>query len=124
MKVRWMSDSLRLRITPTELATLASGGPVTEAAAFPGGWSVTIAPAGATALRGEGPGASVFTLSADDLTRLLDPAQEGVYFQTEGIRYFIEKDFPCVTPRPALAQESTETFAPPPGFADRHGPGR
>jgi hypothetical protein len=48
---------------------------------------------------------------------MLDSLQ---YPETPPIRYFVEKDFPCVHPRPVDAMgEPSETFAPPPGFGVR-----
>jgi len=44
--------------------------------------------------------------------------QDGGYWLL--IRYFIEKDFPCIHPRAADALEGpSETFAPPPGFVSK-----
>jgi hypothetical protein len=43
-----------------------------------------------------------------------------VYFSDSSLRYYIEKDFPCLHPRPAEASESTtETFEAPSDFAQR-----
>lgn len=120
MKVRWRADSLRLRITPGEFAALEAGGEVGESAAFPGGWSVVLRPGAESAVRASGAGSVEVVLSAGSLAELSRPETEGVYFAAEGYRFFVEKDFPCVHPRPEEAQESTETFAPPEGFAERH----
>jgi hypothetical protein len=131
MKVRWTTGSIRFRITPTELAALERGEPVTVSLPLPdgGGWTATIAPEGrgetglcSTSERG---GLCVY-LTAADRDRLTDPTTEGIYFtgplgaDPVGLRYFIEKDFPCVHPRPKEAPEDSETFAPPPGFTERH----
>lgn len=118
--MRWMRDSLRLRITPSEFEALLRGAACVEAASFPGGWEATLAPGARTALSSPSPGRCVLTLSDDDLARLGAPDAEGVYFAQDGYRYFVEKDFPCAHPRPAEAPESGETFAAPPGFAERH----
>ena len=63
----------------------------------------------------------LLALSAADRARLAAPDAEGVYFQSPGgLRYVIEKDFPCVHPRGAEAREPvTETFQPPPDFERR-----
>ena len=127
MKVRWNRSSLRLRITPSELLALRQDQSVSEPLAFPGGaiWQVGIAPAaGDTQLSSSG---CIVTLhlSHEDRDRLAMPETEGVYFQTDiasnrSLRYYIEKDFPCVHPRASNALEPpTEAFAAPPGFADR-----
>ena len=124
MKVRWNSSSVRLRITPTELESMVKGGTVREELALPGGgrWVVQVRPAeGQTALTSEGD-VLTLALSRPDAERLAAPDAEGVYFHEAGLRYLIEKDFPCVHPRASHAEESpTETFAPPEGFEARKG---
>ncbi len=128
MKVRWTSDSIRFRITPGELDKLRTGGAVGISLRVPGGqWEATITPGdeeSATELRGGGANAIIVYLAPVDLYRLCEEEREGVYFHTatEGItiQYFIEKDFPCVHPRPNEVQEESETFTPPSGFAERH----
>jgi hypothetical protein len=135
MKVRWTGGSLRLRITPTELAALVRGEEIREALRLPGGgvtWSIVVRPFAAPktgiTYTGPCPGGVLLNLAAADVERLARPDVEGVYFRscpedTEpgvSLAYFIEKDFPCLHPRPADALEpSAETFAPPPGFAER-----
>lgn len=120
MKVRWIESSLRLRITPSELATLQAGEATSECARFPGGWTLSLQPGNESALRSDTPGALTLTLSPSAQAQLAQPECEGVYFSDENYTFFVEKDFPCAHPRPKEAQESTETFAPPPGFAERH----
>ena len=122
MKVRWSRDSLRLRVTPTELAGITRGEEVGEALCFPGGaaWRVGVRAGAQTALATEGD-AALITLSPPDRERLAAPDAEGVYFQApSGLRYYVEKDFPCAHPRAAEAREpATETFAAPQGFEER-----
>ena len=122
MKVRWSRDSVRLRITPTELARITRGEEVGEALCFPGGavWRIAVQAGVRTDLVSESDTAYV-VLSAGDRERLAAPDVEGVYFQTpDGLRYYVEKDFPCAHPRAAEAREAaTETFAAPPGFEER-----
>jgi hypothetical protein len=128
MKVRWTGESVRFRITPTELATLERGEPIHAALELPGGgWSATVQPDpnGETRLVGVRVGTVALHLSPADVARLADPAEEGVYFHgpradnPDGLRYYIEKDFPCAHPRPIEAEEHSETFTPPPGFEER-----
>lgn len=121
MKVRWNRDSVRLRITPTEMAMILRGEQVTEELCFPGGaaWQVAVRAGARTALASEANTALV-ALSAEDRERLAAPDAEGVYLQESGLRYYVEKDFPCVHPRTAEALEpATETFVAPPGFEER-----
>ena len=125
MKIRWTRGSVRFRITPTELESLQRGDSVEEHLSLPGGlaWRAVLFPVqeSASRLRFDSQALSL-ALAAADLARLGDPSAEGVYFVEGDLRYFIEKDFPCIHPRPVEAQETTETFAPPAGFADRHRP--
>ncbi|MBB6051118.1 DUF7009 family protein [Armatimonas rosea] len=122
MKVRWMESSLRLRITPSELAALEQGEPTTLAATFPGGWSVTLQLGEGSGLEAPATGTVVLTLSPDSLATLRQPETEGVYFTSanQSFTYFVEKDFPCLHPRPEPVQEQSETFPAPDGFAERH----
>jgi hypothetical protein len=64
-------------------------------------------------------------LAPADRARLLTPEVEGVYLCLGGderggaVRYFIEKDFPCMHPRPMDAHEpETETFEAPAHFVE------
>lgn len=126
MKVRWTEESLRLRITPSELAQLERGLPVETALTLgpDGGWRVAlnVEARAETALTQEG-GLLHLHLAEVDLAQLLAPEAEGVYFtaeRAEGIRYYVEKDFPCVHPRGVEALEpTTETFSPPDDFEAR-----
>ncbi|MDQ3815599.1 MAG: hypothetical protein M3347_16915 [Armatimonadota bacterium] len=125
MKVRWTQTSVRLRITPSELEALQRGASVSEKLAFdiPGRWLAAICPGGSkTTLTFESGQLHVWLADAD-CQRLAAPENEGVYFELGGdppFRYYIEKDFPCIHPRAADAQEpSSETFAPLPGFTER-----
>ncbi len=119
MKVRWTADSLRLRITPTELESLRGGTSVHEQAKFPGGWMVSLGRADATVLRSGRAGQIELALGPHDFAALDQPDSEGVYPLVDGTRCVVEKDFPCVHPRPSEALETSETFPAPPGFADR-----
>jgi hypothetical protein len=125
MKIRWKNDSLRLRITPTELTDLLGGKQISERLDLTGArvWEVTISPnADETSLGNDGPVIQL-RLSREDQKKLALPETPGVYFtanRSDGcglIKYFIEKDFPCVHPRATDALESpSETFAPPSSF--------
>ena len=130
MKVRWTEDSVRLRITPAELAALEAREPVGVSLRLPGGgvWSAMIEPGVETPTRLEANAASIcIYLHEADRRRLSHPEAEGIYFAPptadSGVpRFLIEKDFPCVHPRAIHAEEpTTETFAAPPGFDERKG---
>ncbi len=119
MKIRWNANSLRLRITPAELAALLRGEDAGQALSLTRtlAWAVTVRPsAPLTALICEGQNV-VITLSLADLESLARPDAEGVYFGADtpgGPRYYIEKDFPCTHPRADEAAEiEAETFPGP-----------
>lgn len=125
MKIRWGRDSIRLRITPTELEAVRRSESVREVLTFPDGlsWQITLCPsAGETTLASDAEGAYL-SLSEADRSRLALPEIEGVYFHSDilkPLRYYVEKDFPCAHPRAAEAQEPvTGTFAAPEGFEQR-----
>ena len=89
-----------------------------------GGWRVELAveEIAATLLTQDG-NTLRLTLAPGDLVRLLKPNAEGIYFtadRADGVRYFVEKDFPCIHPRGVEALEpATETFSPPADFEAR-----
>lgn len=124
MKIRWTTDSIRVRITPPELATLELGGTIQESLNVNGRafWTIEVAQSsGRTSLSFED-GSVGIRLGRLDMDALTDPQSEGVYLQDAptDIRYYIEKDFPCAHPRAIESSEPvTETFAPPPGFLER-----
>lgn len=121
MKVRWTGESLRLRITPSELAALVDGQTVHEGLVLPGGrWDLRLSPTGTRlAVRSSGGVVSV-DVPAADVARLADPDSEGVYAHTDGLRLMVEKDFPCAHPHADEAREpETERFAPTAGFSAR-----
>jgi hypothetical protein len=112
MKIRWNEQALRLRITPSELELLENGQVVVERLPL-GAWQMILeARMPATNLLARGAQLHLH-LSSEDFERFLEPSAEGVYFERDGFRYYVEKDFPCEHPRPAEAQEVTATFARP-----------
>ena len=125
MKVRWTRDSIRLRITPTEFQAITNGEPVHEGVAFPGMqfWNITLRSSDAETTIFSDQKGVYLSLSQLDRARLSEPETEGVYFQLDEptvLRYYVEKDFPCVHSRaPEAGESSTETFAPPSGFEER-----
>lgn len=117
MKVRWTGESLRLRITPTELEQLERGGSVSQRL---GGWEVRIITAGPGMAVGWEIGVATVTLSAADIARLGEPEREGIYAHGPGARLLVEKDFPCRHPHaPEVREPETERFEPPPRFTAR-----
>lgn len=125
MKVRWTSESLRLRITPTELAALVRGAVVETTLALPGGgvWSVCILPGAPIASISIDGGQVALHVVAQDVELLTEGDREGVYFSSLGpppLRWFIEKDFPCAHPHAKEACEpETERFIPTESYLRR-----
>lgn len=129
MKVRWTSGSLRLRISPTELASLERGEPLEERLRIPGApvgssWTVLLLPGGKLSEISASGSVVLFDISRTDVERLADSANEGIYCQQSGtdgdFSFYVEKDFPCIHPRPSEINEpDSETFAPPVGFEER-----
>ncbi len=125
MKIRWTRNSVRLRITPSELEDLQHGQTVTETLSLPGGnWSATVQPGTPQTSLSLEQSTLVLSLAEADLAQLTAPESEGVYFNTDGeppLRYFIEKDFPCTHARAVDALEpASETFAPSADFLKRN----
>ena len=112
MKIRWTTESVRFRITPTELEMLRRGEPVRACLPLPGGWTAGLYPGERDTHLDASAGELRLLLCQDDVRRLDAPETEGVYFQRpeNGLRYYIEKDFPCEHPRPSEALETAETF--------------
>ncbi|MBC8138639.1 MAG: hypothetical protein H8F28_22395 [Fibrella sp.] len=132
MKVRWTSGSLRLRISPTELASLERGEPLEERMRVPGApvgssWTILLLPGGKVSEISASGSVVLFDISRADVEQLAEPASEGIYCQQvaagdsrEEFSFYVEKDFPCVHPRPSEVNEpDSETFAPPVGFEER-----
>ena len=125
MKIRWNRDSIRLRITPSEFAAITNGKAVREGIAFPGMqfWNVTLRPSEAETTLASDQHGIYLSLSEADRAALADPEAEGVYFQMDQpttLRYYVEKDFPCVhKPAPEAGEGVSETFTPPSGFEVR-----
>ena len=125
MKIRWTEESLRLRITPVELERLEQRLPIETALTLApgGGWRVELSVAGTATELSQVGNMLRIALSDADLTRLSAPDSEGVYFHMEradGVRFYIEKDFPCAHPRGVETLEpQTQTFAAPGDFEER-----
>ena len=122
MKIRWTKDSIRFRITPSEMEQLQRGARIEEALSFGSGeWRAQIDSAQRHRVTFE-EGRVTIELSADDLATLAIPENEGIYFHQNAVpnRYFIEKDYPCAHPRGSEAMEpKTETFPAPDDFLER-----
>ena len=131
MKVRWTGDSVRLRITPSELAALERGEVQRQEITFPGGngWAVRVEPDGPPLGLRWVEGVLLIHLSRADVERLAEVDREGIYLvdgsTPPAIRLLIEKDFPCAHPHSEEAAEpETERFRPTPAYQIRKAPPR
>jgi hypothetical protein len=126
MKVRWTRESLRLRITPRELAALERGESVHEALTLPGGhrWAVALDPTAPRSGLAWADDVARVGLGPEDLRTLSAPDAEGVYPHLPELRLMVEKDFPCAHPHaPEAMEPESERFAPSPAFLARKGGG-
>ena len=121
MKIRWTGESLRLRITPTELSALRGGEALTEGLALPGGrWELRLRPSGDDLAALWAGGIVIVDVPVREVARLAEPEREGVYGRTGDLRVMVEKDFPCAHPHADEAGEPhTERFAPTPSYLAR-----
>ncbi len=108
MKIRFTTSSLRVRITPNELERIKNRESLELTFGIAGGWKFRLESGERTKLESRD-GIVIFELSGADAVLLLEPTREGVYFDVDGVRFFIEKDFPCEHPRSNL-EETTPTF--------------
>ena len=108
MKIRFTTSSLRVRITPNELEQIKNRESLELGFGIAGGWKFRLEAGEQTKLETRA-GVVIFGLSSTDAILLTEPTREGIYFEANGIRFFIEKDFPCEHPRTNL-EESTPTF--------------
>lgn len=121
MKVRWTDESLRLRLTPSELAALTRGEALNQRLPVgDGGWEIRVAPGGDRLAVAWESGVVVVSVPSGDVALLAEPDREGVYAHRPGQRLLVEKDFPCAHPHSDEAAEpETERFASTPGFLER-----
>jgi hypothetical protein len=125
MKVRWTSESVRLRVTPDELAGLKRGEVQRQEVTFPGGsgWAVRVEPESAPLGLRWAEGVLLIHLSRSDVERLAEAGREGIYLDaaaSSGIRLLLEKDFPCAHPHSEEAAEpETGRFTPTPSYLAR-----
>ncbi len=127
MKVRWTPESVRLRITPSELASLVHGNKIDTALSANGanGWSVSVSPGSTVTSYHFVESNLVVNLSTNDVEDLANETEVGIYFSgvsvpRSGMRLSIEKDLPCAHPRGTNELEpQTETFGAPKDFENR-----
>ncbi len=108
MKIRFTTSSLRVRITPNELEEIKNRASLELEFGLAGGWKFKLEADEQTKLESRA-GTVVLGLSSADAILLTEPTREGVYFESDGVRFFVEKDFPCEHPRTNL-EEITPTF--------------
>jgi hypothetical protein len=118
MKLRIRGDSVRLRLTRSEVARLADGATVEEATHFPGGTVLRYAllsRAGAASV-GAGFAAGLLTVEVPEHAARHWATTETVEIRAEVpfdggvLTVLVEKDFPCLTTRPG--EDDSDAFQP------------
>lgn len=115
MKLRIRGDSIRLRLSKSEVSLLADGGVVEDSASFGRGALLTYAIASGAALAAELSGARI-EVSVPEARRWAESDEvslEGTQPGDEGreLRILVEKDFPCGTVRPH--EDDSDAFSKP-----------
>jgi hypothetical protein len=113
MKLRLQGNSLRLRLTRSEVARLHDNGTVEEAAAFKSGGSLTYriqSRADTEPLQADFSGGAITVLVPTETIRAWASGEEaGLYAQDGDLRIAIEKDFRCLT----RAEEEPDAYPHP-----------
>lgn len=124
MKLRIRGNSVRLRLSRTELEALAETGAAEDRARFGAGgelvYRVAVAPDGEVRAAFSGQAVAV-TVPQPLLERWLDPAEVSIRGEQpvgdgESLRILVEKDFACLAPRP---DEDDADLFPNPAASDR-----
>jgi hypothetical protein len=114
MKLRIRGNSVRLRLTRSEVAALAATGTVEESTEFFGSGTFVYA---VTAAEGEDVSASFVAgrinvaIPADTVADWASGDEVGIEAECGLLKVLVEKDFNCLTPRDAA--EDADTFPHP-----------
>lgn len=128
MKLRVRGDSLRFRLTKSEVSALRDQGWWEDAAtlAGPGGprliYRVESAAGEGPAVRYSSGPDSVVTvvLRAEDVVPWADTSQVGLYFEESwGLKVAVEKDFQCLDPR--RDEDESDNYENPNADCGTHG---
>jgi hypothetical protein len=113
MKLRLQGNSLRLRLTRSEVARLSDHGAVEESAPFRSGGSLAYriqSRAGTEPLQAGFSGGAITVLAPAETVRVWALGDEvGLYAQDGAMRIAIEKDFRCLT----RAEEEPDSYPHP-----------
>ena len=99
MKLRFQSNSLRLRLSQSEVARLADTGKVEELIAFAPGqkFSYSIESRPVAALAATLDGSHIRVLLPEDLSKAwIESDQTGIEGGNDSLRVLVEKDFQCL----------------------------
>jgi len=118
MKLRLRTNSIRLRLTQSEVRTLRATGRIAECIHLPGGesfvYTLAAGPARATSFAGQG---LVVTLESAAIAAWADT--EAIAIRAEfptphgSLTVLVEKDFECLHRNPTNAAEDNDTFPHP-----------
>jgi hypothetical protein len=112
MKLRLQGNSLRLRLTRSEVARLRDHGTVEEAAAFKSGnltYRVQCRTASEPLHADFSGGAITVFIPTDTVRTWTDGNEVGLYAQDGALRIAVEKDFRCLT----RAEEEPDAYPHP-----------
>ncbi len=129
MKLRIRGNSLRLRLTRSELDTLSSTGRIAETTEFPRQpplvYALTVSPSQTALSASFDRGEICVSIPEEAFRHWLQPQEVGISGTQalEGgkiLSLLIEKDFPCLTPR--VGEDDSDAFARPDGGPDHCAP--
>ena len=120
MKLRVLGNSVRLRLSQTDLATLLAGGAVEESVSFPSGGALRYRLERArveVALADYRDGAIVLRFPAEAVDRWARPQEVSMRAELslgagEVLKLLVEKDFRCLSPR-GDEEDADDLFANP-----------
>src|SRR5882757_5765087 len=97
MKIRLMNDSIRVRLTQTEVETLASGGAIEAVTPIPGdAFTCVVQPSTGSIEAHHSSGRLTVLLPAQQTATWAASEDEGMYANAGSVRVAIEKDYRCI----------------------------
>jgi hypothetical protein len=115
MKIRIRGNSIRFRLTQSEVKKISETGLVEERTEFPNGQNLIfslIAVEKSDKVSAECLGGKISVFISKNMAKnWADSEQIGIYETFENLQIIVEKDFTCLIPR--LGDEDTDTFSHP-----------
>lgn len=112
MKLRIRGNSIRLRLTQSEVEKIKNAGFVEEKTEFPNGQNLIYSISVSDKLSADFSGGKMeISISKETSENWVDSEEVGIYETVGNLQISIEKDFKCLTPR--KGEEDTDTFPHP-----------